>query len=217
MTPRRYSKGAAKQAEILDAALDLIARNGYRDTSLRQIAAAANISLSGLMHYFASKEHLLIEVLRHRDALDVEAIGDPGDNATFPRLDHIVALMSKNMTRPRVIELYLIMAAASVEPDHPAHAYFAERFATFRNLAATAIADAQRDGHFDSRVDPLLAANNLLAVMDGIQMQWLLDTTIDMAEQVESYLSRMASGYAMTTVAPRSGVASVRSLPASTP
>jgi len=33
-----YAKGIAKREEILTAALDVIARNGYRRTSVRELA-----------------------------------------------------------------------------------------------------------------------------------------------------------------------------------
>jgi TetR/AcrR family transcriptional regulator, cholesterol catabolism regulator len=44
---------------ILSAATVLFAREGYHLASMRQIAAAAGVSLAGLYHYFDSKERLL--------------------------------------------------------------------------------------------------------------------------------------------------------------
>lgn len=44
---------------ILAAATLLFAREGYHQASMRQIAAAAGVSLAGLYHYFDSKERLL--------------------------------------------------------------------------------------------------------------------------------------------------------------
>ncbi|HET7802283.1 MAG TPA: helix-turn-helix domain-containing protein, partial [Humibacillus xanthopallidus] len=62
-----YAKGVAKREEILDAALAVIARNGYQRTSVRDIAEAVGLSQAGLLHYFSSKEALFAEVLRRRD------------------------------------------------------------------------------------------------------------------------------------------------------
>ena len=44
---------------ILEAATDVIARDGYEKASMRAIAGAAGVSLAGLYHYFDSKERML--------------------------------------------------------------------------------------------------------------------------------------------------------------
>ena len=62
-----YAKGIAKRAEILDVALEVFAVEGYRGTSLRKVASLCNLSLAGVMHYFDSKEDLLVQILRERD------------------------------------------------------------------------------------------------------------------------------------------------------
>jgi AcrR family transcriptional regulator len=44
---------------ILEAATDLIAREGYERASMRAVAKAAGVSLAGLYHYFDCKEKML--------------------------------------------------------------------------------------------------------------------------------------------------------------
>ena len=61
--PPRTSGGRAtydqRLSHILDAAARLIARVGYRDASMRQVARDAGVSLAGLYHYFDNKEEML--------------------------------------------------------------------------------------------------------------------------------------------------------------
>jgi AcrR family transcriptional regulator len=70
-----YAKGVAKREEILTAALDVIARQGYGRASVRELADAVGLSQAGLLHYFSSKEELFAEVLRKRDEVDGAAMG----------------------------------------------------------------------------------------------------------------------------------------------
>jgi AcrR family transcriptional regulator len=49
--------------EILGAACDVIARRGYHQASIREIARAAGLSLAGLYHYVGGKDELLFLVL----------------------------------------------------------------------------------------------------------------------------------------------------------
>lgn len=71
-----YAKGVAKRGEILDAALAVIGRDGYSRATVREIADAVGLSQNGLLHHFGSKERLFVEVLRHRDELDVLVYGE---------------------------------------------------------------------------------------------------------------------------------------------
>jgi AcrR family transcriptional regulator len=52
-------KGERTRARILDAALELFVADGYEATTMRRIAAAADVSLGNAYYYFASKEHLI--------------------------------------------------------------------------------------------------------------------------------------------------------------
>jgi len=47
---------------VLDAAVDLFARQGYDATSVAQVINRAGVTKGGFYHYYASKEELLYEV-----------------------------------------------------------------------------------------------------------------------------------------------------------
>lgn len=53
------------RARVLHAATELFLAQGYTDTSLREIAAAADMNIGSLMHLFNSKEKLLAELVEH--------------------------------------------------------------------------------------------------------------------------------------------------------
>lgn len=76
-----YAKGIAKREEILDAALDIVARVGYSRTTVRELAQAVGLSQTGLLHYFGTKEQLFVEILRRRDEVDQRVFGVSGDGA----------------------------------------------------------------------------------------------------------------------------------------
>lgn len=188
-TPGRYAKGDVKRTEILDNALAVFAREGYRSTSLRQVAAESRISLGGLMHYFDSKEHLLTEVLRHRDQA-AAAVATPTSTGD---ITYLATVMSDNMAQPGLVELYLTLAAAATNPAHPAHEFFQQRFTRLAADVAAQITAGQAAGTIAPDVNPQTAARNIIAAADGIQMQWLLDRSIDMGAQVADAIARFVA------------------------
>ena len=59
-TATSIKKSEATRARILDVALDLFRRHGFEETTMRGIAAAADVSLGSAYYYFQSKEDLVM-------------------------------------------------------------------------------------------------------------------------------------------------------------
>jgi AcrR family transcriptional regulator len=56
------TRRGATQGAIHDAALELFARLGYHATSMRAIAAAAQVQPAAIYHWYASKEEILVRL-----------------------------------------------------------------------------------------------------------------------------------------------------------
>ncbi len=56
--------GKARREQILEVARELIARFGFRKTTMEDIARAARVAKATLYHYFTSKEDILREIIR---------------------------------------------------------------------------------------------------------------------------------------------------------
>jgi AcrR family transcriptional regulator len=63
-----------RRDEILRAAAGLIASDGYRNTSMREVAAASGILAGSLYHHFASKEAIAVELVEEYHADLVRAV-----------------------------------------------------------------------------------------------------------------------------------------------
>lgn len=171
---RGYAKGRAKRAEIIDRATALFGEAGYRGVSLREIAARCAISHPGLLHHFATKEALLTAVLERRDEEDEERfIAQAGGGVD--QLRRVVALAAHNEQRRGIVELYAVLSAEATAADHPAHDFFVRRYRTTIATMTGAYAQAAVQGALHASVAPAIAARELVALMDGLQLQWLLD------------------------------------------
>lgn len=174
-----YRKGVEKREEILSLALDVVAREGYRGTTVRDLADAVGLSQAGLLHYFDSKDELLTAVLRRRDELDAASESD------FSGADVLVHALRRNATVPGLVMLYAQLSVEAAATDHPAHAYFRDRFTQMRAWIAEVVRTGQEAGTIAASLDPEKAATIALALADGLQVQWLYDRDLDMAEHVE--------------------------------
>src|SRR5690606_188473 len=129
---RRRLPPAQRREEILAAATELIAARGFNGVPLEAFAAACGMTKAGLLHYFPSKEHLLIAVLERRDALDLAAVVGTWEPAPDPATsrDLMTRLVRRNLTQRSLIQLYTVLSAEALDPGHPAHGYFRDRLRT---------------------------------------------------------------------------------------
>jgi AcrR family transcriptional regulator len=74
----RERKKLRTRAILIDAAMDLCLRNGYENTTVEQIAAAADVSPRTFSRYFATKDAAfmtLIEDYAHEVSIELESGG----------------------------------------------------------------------------------------------------------------------------------------------
>jgi AcrR family transcriptional regulator len=186
-----YAKGRERRDAILAAANEVFATRGFRGASLATIAKRVGLSEPGLLHHFGSKEELLLEVLKLRDQHDDERIAQ-ARAAHANAHDVLLELCRQNADRPGIVRLFTILAAESVDDDHPAHDWFLDRYRERRRQTAAGLAAEQRDGRIDPALDVDVLATQILAMFDGLQIQWLLDpASVDMVAVFEDFLSRL--------------------------
>lgn len=107
------AKGERTRQVILDAAYHLFIEQGYRATSMRQIAGRANMSLSGLYNHFESKEQIFRTVVieRHPFHRTLEILRDTaGDTLETYTANAARAIITELRGHPEVLNLVLIGA-----------------------------------------------------------------------------------------------------------
>jgi len=188
-----YAKGVAKRDEILTTALEVIATNGYHKTTIRDLAAAVGLSQTGLLHYFDTKEELFVEIIRRRDAQLEEQSSEDGQGAEH-LIDGLVDVGRRNAAVPGLVQLYSQFSTAATEEGHPARPYFQARYAEYRERIAGLIREEQKAGHIPASLDPDRTAVLLAAATDGLQTQWMLDSSIDMSDHIKYLWSTFIAG-----------------------
>ena len=170
---------AARREAILDAALQVFAVAGFNGSSLKQVAEIVGITEAGILHHFKNKGTLLLEVLKRREELNRHGSGLANTDGIV-QVAEWIAVQKENSTLPGIIELFTILSAEATAANHPAHEYFQQRYSKVtRNL--TGMFQNLKDSNFlatDESPEDLGAS--LVALSDGLQLQWLLNPAVDM-------------------------------------
>ncbi|MGW0665118.1 TetR/AcrR family transcriptional regulator [Streptodolium elevatio] len=185
---RPYPKGVARRAQILQTALEVFAAEGDRKASLREIAERVGLTTTGVLHYFGSREDLFLAIIDERDheaTAEAEGTEDP--------LAAILRTVRHNMGVPGLVRLYVAMTAAAPDPGHPAGPYFARRYGQLHEAISAGVAFMQADGRARDDLSADTLARLLVAAVDGVQLQWLVNPDIDMVEVVDALVTMITS------------------------
>lgn len=179
-------KGAARRESILRAAFTVIAKHGYQGATLAAIARELELDTPNLLYYFDTRENLLLEVLE-RWALDTQdELADGVD-----MLEYLGRAVHRDAGIRGVVHLYLSFALEAVDPEHPAHAFYCDRFAVAAEGIRTALEAGQEAGLIRPELDPATQARILVAVSDGIQLQAMLDPSVDAPADLDAAIDSL--------------------------
>ncbi|HEY0187211.1 MAG TPA: TetR/AcrR family transcriptional regulator [Cellulomonas sp.] len=166
---------AERRRRILQAALVTFGSKGYSNGPLTEIAEQVGMTHAGILHHFGSKDQLLIEVLKYRDEADLQDLHEQRVPTGIELFRHLVRTAFANEERPGIVQAYAVLSAESVTDGHPGRAHFGQRYTGLRRdiVDAFHVVCAERGIDVPETVDR--AAASIAAVMDGLQVQWLLD------------------------------------------
>jgi AcrR family transcriptional regulator len=184
-----YAKSAERREAIVVAAAKVFASRGYRGGSFQDVADVVGMSQTSLLHYFPTKRDLLLAVLEYRDTRLATESGVPLDKGV---LAEVLSQAEFNLRVPGLIELYTVLASEAISQDHPGHAYFVDRFETLRNGYGEGFRRLDAEGLLRPGVDPTVAATSLVALWDGLQLQWLMSPdSVDVPGALRAYFDQV--------------------------
>ncbi len=168
MSPRPDVSDERKQ-QITDAALQLFAEKGVKDTRMEDIAEAAKLSIGGLYWYFKSKEELLVASVEELFSC-TQAVGDVAEDRSLSarkRLQEMTRLHTESYdTWSKYFLAAMELANMSFENNDMKNAFY-RKFSSYMTLVASVIADGIENGEL-KKMRPEDGAAVFWALHDGL-------------------------------------------------
>lgn len=162
---------SVRHAEIVDATIRVIARDGLSGASLRSIAREIGYTTGVVMHYFKDKEELLIEA--------AEAVFGPYEKLlseallmedSFEGLRRLCVIPLPTTLAKQVIPRIYAHALVSAETEPAFAEVCRKRYAAIRQGLQTLLANGQKNGSFRADFEPSMQCDVLCAFMDGLAL-----------------------------------------------
>jgi AcrR family transcriptional regulator len=183
---------AISDRRIMDAAIKLIARQGYSKTTLAQIGKEAGYTAGHVSHRFGSKDGLLFRVAEMivsstgTRLIAPAAEGLRGIAALCAVAHAYVSGLSLRADRTRALFILMFESLGPVPALRP---FFVEYTEKMRTDLEQAIAEGIDAGEIRPDVDPADEAVVIVGVLRGVAMQWLMDPACVDTEAVSTRIS----------------------------
>lgn len=177
MTGLRERQKAGRRRDILAAASQLFAKQGFADTAVEAIAAKAEVGTGTVYNYFSSKGDLLMalvaldgEQVRARGKRYIAGVGNDAATALYGLLaiyiDHSLVHLTKELWRNA-------MATALTQADSPFGLGYFENDRLLAEQVAELVAALQAAGRLRPEIDAAQAGSALFIIVNGLFMQFV--------------------------------------------
>jgi len=188
--PPRTADSTTRRSEFAEAAWRTIAERGLDAATVRAVARGAGASTGRLVHYFRSKDELMLEALRHAGRAVRARM-----NALLARERGLAALrallldaLPLDETRRKEWRFWLAYwGRAASEPGLAAEQE--RRIGVWRAMLLRVLEDAREQGELAAGVDAALEAEALMALVDGLGQQALFDPAAMTGERLRAHVA----------------------------
>lgn len=175
-----------RRKQIVDAAVDVFLKKGYGRASMNDICAEAELSAGACYSYYPSKDELVCAIAqrsrkRNADEIKKAAALDP----TRP-LHSVVRQFLEELRERKNLRAYSLDYDLMSESRHNKEVRDIMR-KSYRALVkqlAGLVAEGQKAGRINHKLQPQAAARFLLATLQGLVQQAYLDPKVD----VDAYM-----------------------------
>ena len=177
-----------RQAELIGAALEIIATRGISALSTRTLAAQVGLSSGAIFRHYASLEALLVAVVGRVEEV-LEATYPPRDLPALPRLERFIEARSEAVGQQRGVLRLMLSEQFLFALPKDGNARLLGCVRKTREFIVECLREAQQDRSIRADLEPAALA---VVVMGTIQMLALSNIPNSPHRAIEAALARSA-------------------------
>jgi AcrR family transcriptional regulator len=185
-----------RRAQIIEATKECIAAKGYNTFSVKDIASEAGVSTGIIHYYFKTKHDLMLAVLDELVKEILKAVDQrvAGLTSARAKIEAIIAGSFDFVSKNRKYYHVMIDFWAQVNDKRSVKNVLARVYAEYRRRTARIVEQGITEGVF-RRLDPSEAAAAIIALIDGLSIQWIFDPQAIDVDRLKALCRGMVMSY----------------------
>lgn len=161
---------------IYHSALRLFVEQGYRSTTIDDIAAGAGLTKGGVYFYISKKEHLMEQMLDAIAARYIDAIVTKLQGEDMTAQERLVSLMHFQVTfaqeNPQEVMLLVMSSVEFSKSGNALTQKIDSIYEQMRKFVLSVVEQGLRTRDFKTNLQPAAAASFYVAAHDGMMLEW---------------------------------------------
>jgi TetR/AcrR family transcriptional regulator, fatty acid metabolism regulator protein len=174
----RTDSTTERKTSIINATIECITQYGYNNFSMQDIAYKAHVSKGIIHYYFLNKEDLMMAVLEKVSA-DIESLLQAKQDVEDP-IQQLIQILDICFLIVKEKKAYYCINMdfwIQINQNPNIRSEIAKHYSKFRACLIHIIKYGVQKGVFKS-TNPIYSASLILAIVDGIALQWLFDNDV---------------------------------------
>lgn len=182
---------------IIEAAVRVIADNGYHGSQVSKIAKEAGVAEGTIYLYFENKEDILISIFRNKlgEFISTAPARLNDIENSFEKIAYLIYLhffrLQNNRKLAHVLQIELRQSDKSIRKG------ISEVVMEYYRIIENIVLEGIQKGYFRPDLDPKIARKVIFGTMDEVATCWVLSShnynILNMAEQVYNALAQAIS------------------------
>lgn len=183
---------AERKEQIVRATVECITKHGYHNFSMQDVAKTAGVSKGIIHYYFLNKDELMMCVL-DKVAGDIERVlGEEMDTSSdsWRKLEIFMEVCFDVVRNTKEYYQVNMDFWTQINQKNEIRHVIATHYNKFREAAAKVIREGVDKGSF-KKVDAASYSSFIIAVIDGLSLQWLFDEKVFDYDQMSKKASTL--------------------------
>ena len=172
------NKSHTTEKKILQAALELFVRKGFRGTSVSDITARVGLTKGALYAHFSGKGELLIRLIEEFKSKFIGgmvAALEECRGSALDRLHRVVTFNSQFALDHQYLCVFQTFLTTELNADVDFEPVLKDVYREYQKVIAEIVRQGVRQGIFKKELDPEVVALTFMALHDGVLHQWVLN------------------------------------------
>lgn len=189
-----------ERSAIVRAAIAVYDHRAFHEVTLETIAERAGLDLAAVLVHFPTLDELVsvtIQTWNGQRMGPLMPLAKQFGTAAFLR-----AVVLANIQDPGLMRLIVAVVNIASMPDHPAAPELQRQWVQFHAMVQRALVQDVAAGREPSTMDPARGAEQLIALYEGLQIQWMMRAHMDVLGAYDRAVTRLRDGWSRSYTPP---------------
>lgn len=181
---KRQRKRKTSKERVFEAAIEIMEKKGWENTTIRDICKKANISIGTFYNYFSTKNDIFYEIYKQADDIFLSTASD---------------INAKDTAKEKIICYFRCYARLNIDTGleelkllfNPNNRWFLTK-RTMQVILADIIKEGQQNGELKKTMTPDEMVEYLFVLMRGVSYDWCISSGgYDLEKKMIAYLEQI--------------------------